>query len=117
MLEELDSTPLGTRKLGNRIVQFHQRHPMDVAEVLRPGVEDKGPVDQTPTMPEPEGPADMSDIAQHLAFQRQLRSAKARYRQDADPTSKRAKVQVRIEPRQGFNRTEYKTFDEDIAEA
>jgi hypothetical protein len=90
---------------------------MDVAEVLRLGVEDKGPVDQTPTILEPKGPVDMLDIAQHPAFQRQLRLAKARYRQDTDPTSKRAKVQVRIEPRQGFNRTKYKTFNKDIAEA
>jgi hypothetical protein len=40
MLEELDGTPLGTRKPGNRVIEFHQQDPVQLAEVLRPDTED-----------------------------------------------------------------------------
>jgi hypothetical protein len=40
MLKELDSTPLGTRKLGNQVIEFHQQDLVQLAEVLRPDTED-----------------------------------------------------------------------------
>jgi hypothetical protein len=60
MLEELDGTPLSTRKLGNRVMEFHQRDPVELAEVLRLDTEDM-PMHWNCMQPEPEGPTDEED--------------------------------------------------------
>jgi hypothetical protein len=114
MLEELDGTPLGTRKPGNRVMEFHQRDPVQLAEVLRPDTEDM-PMHWTRTQPEPEGPTDEEDQPQDATFSRQLRSAKSRYGQDAAPAT-RPTVQVEVRQRADFNRDEYEAFDEDAME-
>jgi hypothetical protein len=114
MLEELDGTPLGTRKPGNRVMEFHQRDPVELAEVLRPDTEDM-PMHWNRTQPEPEGPTNEKDQPQDATFSRRLRSAKSRYSQDAAPAA-RPTVQVEVRQRADFNRNEYETFDEDTME-
>jgi hypothetical protein len=114
MLEELDGTPLGTRKPGNRVVEFHQRNPVEMDELLRPDAEEV-PTVWDHTDPEPEGPSGEEDQPQDAAFSRQLRSAKARYGQDATPTP-RLEPRVEVQQRAGFDRAEYEAFDEDVIE-
>jgi hypothetical protein len=101
MLEELDSTLLGTRKPGNRVMEFHQRDLVKLAEVLRPDMEDM-PMHWNRTQPEPEGPMNKKDQPQDATFSRRLQSAKLRYGQDTAPAA-RPTVQVEVRQRADFN--------------
>jgi hypothetical protein len=71
MLEELDGTPLGTRKLGNQVIEFHQRDPVELAEVLRLDTEDM-PMHWNRTQLEPKGPINKKDQPQDATFSRRL---------------------------------------------
>jgi hypothetical protein len=83
-------------------------------EVLRPDKE-YVPEAEARARPEPEGPSAEEDQPRDAAFNRQLRSAKTRYGQDATPV-RRPAVRVEVQQRAGFNREEYEAFDEDVME-
>ena len=117
LLEELDGTPLSSRKPGNRLVQFHQRSQMDIDQVLSASGSDpggtEGPNDGDR---EPEGTWRLTG-EDHLqpqdpAFKRLTRAAEARYGQDAPKDTRQPEVRIPVK-RQGFNRDKFEKMDED----
>jgi hypothetical protein len=83
-------------------------------EVLRPDKE-YVPKAEARARPEPKGPLAEEDQPWDAAFNRQLQSAKTRYKQDATPV-RRPAVRVEVQQRAGFNREEYKAFNKDVIE-
>ena len=113
LLEELDGTPLSSRKPGNRLVQFHQRAQMDVDQVLRAdrasGVRDP---EENRRSPEVSWGLEEEDIEpEDPTFRRLTRAAGARYGQDAPKGTRQPEVRIPAPPR-GFNREDFEKMDE-----
>jgi hypothetical protein len=83
-------------------------------KVLRPNKE-YAPETEARAQPEPKGPSAEEDQPWDAAFNRQLRSAKTRYRQDATPVHCPV-VRVKVQQRAGFNCKEYEAFNKDVIE-